>query len=374
MSLSRYLSAVWTYSSASNSYTNRTLESSSRKGTSFTILATTNDYVYFGAAERFDALFFMLDTEGSLGTLTWQYYDGSSWVSFAPDFDKIPENEDGYSYDFSRDGGEIFNIESLSGWATLALTSSVPHNGATPPDGTARYWIRLSSQTSVSTSPKVFSVQRRLYASYCEPSDVAEFLNLKFSFSTTSVPTFATVENYIRRASDYIDRKTRRSWRPNIGIETHEFNIHGIKLGNLNAYRVTKLEIWDGGSWEVKTESRTNDWFFLPSTNMVVFSRFFLLPARFQGFNYSPGWGGGEFRAPVRITYLYGSEISRDLRYGNMIRDSAVKLTAIDIMTNHDYAKIIASGSDRILPSQKIQNWQMEVDNKLELAKAWEVF
>ena len=105
---------------------------------------------------------------------------------------------------------------------------------------------------------------------------------------------------------------------------------------------------------------------------MIVFSRFFLLPVRFQGFQAGRhGWGGGEFEYPVRVTYMYGINPSRDEDQFGFVRDLCLKMCAIDLYTNTDYSKIIVSGTDRVTLQQKIDDWQTEVDEGLADMKGW---
>jgi hypothetical protein len=43
--------------------------------------AGTTDAVYFGGTERFQAVIIDVSTAGTVGTLAWEYYDGSGWVT-----------------------------------------------------------------------------------------------------------------------------------------------------------------------------------------------------------------------------------------------------------------------------------------------------
>ena len=62
----------------SSTYTDLTLEAQSPAGTAFTIFNTAAYYLYLGHSEKFDMAIFDVDTAGSLGDLTWQYYNGSA--------------------------------------------------------------------------------------------------------------------------------------------------------------------------------------------------------------------------------------------------------------------------------------------------------
>ena len=108
---------------------------------------------------------------------------------------------------------------------------------------------------------------------------------------------------------------------------------------------------------------------------MVQFSRYFLLPARFQSYNAPVWrWGGGEFTMPVKISYLAGRDINTDYRQGGTIQDIAKKLAAMDVMRSADFGNIAVSGMDRVQMGDRMQQWQMESEDRLDYMKAFEVF
>ncbi len=119
---------VFTYNGSS--YTDVTLEAQSPAGTSFTILGTSSHYLYLGNDAKFDMAIFDVDTAGSLGALTWQYYNGSAWTEFIPAsgrYELDPDDNEGGQYDFSKDGAEIFPSNLLSDWATDAINSETKY-------------------------------------------------------------------------------------------------------------------------------------------------------------------------------------------------------------------------------------------------------
>ena len=113
-----------------SAYTDVTLEAQSPAGTAFSILASTDDYFYLGHSEKFDMAVFDVDTTGTLGTLTWQYYSttASEWVTFVPGsgrFQVDPDDSEGSQYGFSTDGIELFPINLLSGWGVTTVLSLI---------------------------------------------------------------------------------------------------------------------------------------------------------------------------------------------------------------------------------------------------------
>ena len=357
---------------SSGDYTDVTLEAQSPAGTSFTLFDSSAHYLYLGHASKFDMAVFDVDIAGSLGALTWQYRKSDdTWVTFVPgsaSYEVDPDDDEGGQYDFSKDGAELFPPNILSDWATLTINSA------------NLYWVRVTA-ASVATSPTIKRIQMRPYAAYCSTKDVYELLQLAnvlsgTDFTTSTVPTQNTVERFIMEAQSYIDMYTRKSWRPNyIANEYQQFNLNGFKLDKPDPYKVLSVKIWNGASWDTKTQGRKNDFFLVQDTGMVQFSRYFLLPARFTSYNAPVWrWGGGEFTMPVKVTYLTGRDINTDVRQGGIITDSAKKLAAIAIMRSSDAGTLTVSGVDRVSMESRVAAWQEEVNDNLDRMGAFEVF
>ena len=374
-SANQYFDAVFAFD-GSSTYSNITLEMQSPSGTSATILADTNDVLYLGDANRFDMAIFDVDTAGSLGALIWEYYNGSTWATFTPlsaTYYTDPDDSPDTAYDFSKDGAEQFPAGRMSDWATTAVNS------------VTKYWVRCTSTTSVSSAPSLRSIRKRPLAAYCSTQDVFNLLQLKnvtttdgsgTDFTTSTTPTKATVEQYIEAAQSQIEYTSRKAWRPSyIHEEYHTFNLNGFKLDRPHGFKIFDLKIWNGASWDSKTQGRKNDYFFVPDTNMIQFSRYFLLPARFTSYNAPVWrWGGGEFTMPVKISYLHGNDIATDAREGGIVFDMARKLAAIEVLRDSDFGNLAVSGMDRVSMSEKISGWTQEVEDKLDSLRSFEVF
>jgi hypothetical protein len=220
----------------------------------------------------------------------------------------------------------------------------------------------------------------RPYSAYCTTKDVYELLQLKnvlsgTDFTSSTVPSKSTVEQFILEAQSHIDMSTRKSWRPvYVGNEYQQFNLNGFKLDKADPYKILQLKIWNGANWETKSQGRTGDYFLVPDTGMVQFSRYFLLPARFTSYNAINTWGGGEFTMPVKVTYLSGRDINTDSRQGGTITDIAKKMAAIDITRSADFGGAVVSGMDRVDLGTRAAAWEEEIADKLDGLKAFEVF
>ena len=362
----------WDGAGASSSdYTDVTLESQSPAGTSFTIFDSTSHHLYLGHASKFDMAVFDVDTAGSLGTLQYEYYNGA-WTEFVPAsarYELDPDDNEGGQYAFDKDGAEIFPSNLLSDWTTVAINSST------------LYWVRISSPSSVSTSPTIKRIQMRPYAAYCTTKDVYNLMQLNnvlsgTDFTSSTVPSKSTVEQYIMEAQSYIDMQTRKSWRPNYETEEyHQFNLNGFKLDRPDAYKILDVKIWNGANWDSKRQGRTKDFFLVKDTNMIHFSRYFLLPARFTSYNAPVWrWGGGEFTMPVKVTYLYGRDIQTDVRQGGIVQDITKMIAATEVAKNADFGGLVVSGMDRYDIGSRISSWQTNIDDTIDSLKAFEVF
>ena len=360
---------VFTYNGSS--YTDVTLEAQSPAGTSFSILGASSHYLYLGHDSKFDMAVFDVDTAGSLGALTWQYYNGSAWTTFVPAsgrYEIDPDDNEGGQYAFDKDGAEIFPANLLSDWATDAI------------NGETKYYVRVST-ASVTTAPTIKRIQMRPYAAYCTTKDVYNLMQLNnvlsgTDFTSSTVPSKSTVEQYIMEAQSYIDMQTRKSWRPNYETEEyHQFNLNGFKLDRPDAYKILDVKIWNGANWDSKRQGRTKDFFLVKDTNMVHFSRYFLLPARFTSYNAPVWrWGGGEFTMPVKVTYLYGRDIQTDVRQGGIVQDITKMIAATEVAKNADFGGLVVSGMDRYDIGSRISSWQTNIDDTIDSLKAFEVF
>ena len=359
----------------SSTYTDVTLEAQSPAGTSFTVLGAAAHYLYLGHNERFDMAVFDIDVPGVLGALTWQYYNGSAWTTFVPGTARLIHDPDasdfGKSFEFAKDGVEIFPVNLLADWATTEIG---------PGAGVTKYWVRVTA-ASVDTAPTIKRIQMRPMSAYCTTKDVFNLLQLTnisdtTDFTTSTIPSKITVEQYIEAVQSKIDYYTRKSWRPNyIAEEYHDFNLNGFKLRRNDAYKLLSVEIWNGANWDDKSEGRTNDFFLTPDVGVVYFSRYFLLPARFQSYN-APVWrfGGGEFTNPIRVRYLAVRDVNTNPMEAGIIHDVAKKLTGVDVLRSSDFGQFTVSGTDRVQLLQKIEGWTREAEDRLDRLRAWEIF
>jgi len=118
-------------------YTDRTTEAKSTRGTSFTLLADNADYLYCGKAAQFTGIYIDLNTAAVGNTLTFQYSKGSGvWGTLTV--------TDGTS-NFTADGRISFTPPG--DWAVDTVNSVAN-----------LYWVRIGSSTSSSTDASAYIV------------------------------------------------------------------------------------------------------------------------------------------------------------------------------------------------------------------------
>lgn len=362
---------IFNFDGSSDNYTDITVNVQALGNTSVNVLDTTAYILYLGNSDKFDMAVFDVDTAGSLGDLTWEYYNGSTWTAFTPSVDR--KEPDASPYGFDEDGAEIFPYHLLASWATTEINSET------------LYWVRVSA-ASVTTIPTIKRIQMRPINAYATTKEVFEFLQMEgiystpagtiTDFSSSTIPSKTSVEAYISGAQSEIDYKTRKSWRSNIVYnESYDFNYVGIRIDRRAVYKLLKLEIWDGNSYTTLDEGRSADYFFDLDVGIVYFSRYFFLPSRFGAFQtLSHRFGGGEFIKPIRMSYLYGGNVNLDEREGGYVHELTRKLAAIQIVRNADFGNITTGGMDRVTLESKISGWHSEAQDALESLRAVELF
>ncbi|KKL54844.1 hypothetical protein LCGC14_2261380, partial [marine sediment metagenome] len=135
------LANVQSYDSSEATYTDNKGEANSPSGTAFFVFATTpatSDIIYIGLSNKFHGLTTDLFITGvGSPTITWEYYDGSSWTEFTPT--EITTN----ASIFTASGK--FTWSSLSAWTKNSVNSSE-----------SLYFVRgRLSAGSYTTSPKI---------------------------------------------------------------------------------------------------------------------------------------------------------------------------------------------------------------------------
>ena len=57
-----------------------------------------------------------------------------------------------------------------------------------------------------------------------------------------------------------------------------------------------------------------------------------------------------------------------------MVTEIPKKMASIDILRNSDFGEVLVGGADRVGMTQRVDQYQKEVDDTLEMLRAFEVF
>jgi hypothetical protein len=192
-------------------------------------------------------------------------------------------------------------------------------------------------------------------------------------FTENTIPTKLAVEQFIQEAQGEIDFQTQKSWRPTfVTGEYHDWNLNGVKLESPSPSKVLKLQIWTGSTWATKTQGRRSDYFFVPTTGMIHFSRFFIMPASLHAPMWR--WGGGEFKMPIKVEYLAGKEVDSDNRQGPMVHAITKWLAAANVLRNLDFGLYTVSGTDKVPIAQKVADYETKSSDMMERLRGFESF
>ncbi|MAH46548.1 hypothetical protein CMI37_12025 [Candidatus Pacearchaeota archaeon] len=352
--------SIYLWDNSASAYVDLEFAAADLAGAATSLIGQTTDKIYMGLDQKFDSVFFELDTKGSyVATPDYEYYNGTAWKN-------LPLIK---TYAFDADG--VAQWRMPNDWATVLLTGVEASNtnlktGAAGDhtSGTARYWIRVSCSTVSTAATMKRSFPFPSY-NYTTPTKIAAFLQLRQNFSTTTSPSIAEVEDIIRRIESRIERYTTNSWRPNYRHEElYEFSRYGLVLKRHPVIKLLELAVYDGSSFNVLTEGRTSDFYIDNATGVVPLTRLMSIP-----FTYTRSaiytWGFGEFKRAVRVSYVWGRDEDSDVATG-LVEDITTKLVSSDIISNYDYTTMVPQGTDRFSLDQKVQQWRESSEERIE--------
>lgn len=351
-----YFTAVWDYDLAITTFYDRTEEAKSSGGTAFNFLATGHLY-YLGLESKVEGAIFDLASAGvNILGLTYNYWNGTSFIPVSSIL----------NYDFTADGMEKIVVPADWASSTLALAG-------TEPDQRTRYYLNLYV-TSTTTPPTINQIKAISYNTYTTPERINAFTQMNTDFSTSTVPTEAEILQMINRAESYIDYRVRSSWKPNyVAEEYQEFNIGGIRLNNYPIQQILSISVWNGGDWDEMTEGRENDYFFVPETGMLYFTRYFMLPARFSTVNPWGRWGLGEFTKAVKVKYIWGRDFFQDRKAG-MVEDICTRLVAAEVVESLRSNYRAATNIDAVSLESRVRDWREKAEKDLDEMQGIEIY
>ena len=339
--------AVWLWDDSAATYVDHTIVAQRLDSTPFTSLEQTTDFLYIGFSRRFDAVIVWLDTSGEYGNLKWEVSaDGVTWLEVVP----VQPRE------------YLLSIEvDYVRWAAPETWVSKELETGSPPDSTARYWVRVSASGSITRPAIVRALTLRPYAGVASPSHVQAQLQLSDAFAADTLPSAFSVEQFIRGAEDEFYYLTGHYYRPEfVEDELVNFKAYGMTLRQRPVLTILEVAVHNGNDWEPKVEGRNQDWHYEPTTGLMYISTLFMdvvPPILRRG--YSERRNQGAFKRGVRVRYVHGHSEHDPFR-GQMQR-IVTKQAAIDVITDRDFARLLPQGLDRVTLDAKTKLWREEI-------------
>lgn len=348
--------AVWLWDDSATGFVD--LTNNVKTNSSITMLTDPSDRLYIGSSRRSVGFYCDLSTNGSYTGLSFDFIKPSNTWSKLSLIDSYSFNESKY-----------LRWVMPEGWLKFNFTATSPHAG-TPPDTYERYWFRISC-SAVTTAAVISKLRVLPYATYTIPTEVSRFLQLKNDFGNLTNPSDLTVENYIRRAEDRIDYRTKKSWRFNVVTNENaspnlvDFNRFGFFLRHKNFFKVYSVKLWNGSDWDTLVEGRGSDYFVNYDLGMIYMTRMFLLPAIYGMMGRYTQLTFGEYKNAIKVDYAYGRDPESDTEF-HIVDDIATRLAAIDVLRHHDYSSLVVSGTDKVPLESKIRLLEENSEMRLE--------
>jgi hypothetical protein len=347
-------SAIWNYNTSTKVYTD--LTSNCDTNTSFNFISITDEVFYFGFESRVTGFYCDLATQGSYTGVQYTYKSDSGWDNL--------QLIDTYTFSQSK----YLRFVLPKNCIKFNFTDTDP-NASEPPDNIERYWIKVSCST-VTTMAVISKLRAIPYVEYTTPDKVAGFLQVKKTFDNDTKPTDIEVENFIRRAEDRIDYKTKKSWRFNAVTEDTDpvfvdFNRFGMFLRHRNFYKVYTVQMWNGSTFTTLTEGRNSDYMVDYDKGFIYLTRQYLMPAVFGMTGRYSQWDVGEYKNAVKVDYIFGRDSETDREF-YIVEDLANKIVAVNLLRHSDYTILSVSGADRASVGEKIANLEQEIEDQLD--------
>lgn len=121
-------------------YTDNTTEAGTAGGTEFSVMNSSNDYLYVGEGSTFAGTKFEWETRGGNYTLVVEYWNGSAWTTMTANANELDDD----TSNFESDGRVTWSIPS--DWATTAV------------NGQTKYWIRFSTSSTPTTTAEAYYI------------------------------------------------------------------------------------------------------------------------------------------------------------------------------------------------------------------------
>ena len=325
-----------------------------RRGGGTSLFDTPTAYLYIGHLQRFDNILFWLTVVGQYTDLIWECWNGTEWIEW------IPIQTADWEFR-TRQGRVSLDLRGLglNEWTPSKLVDTSP--SITQSLDGVWYWIRVHAENVLETA-QADAITIRPYSSVATPHDLQHQLQYSEPFTSDTIPSFETIEGYIRESEDDIFRLTGHYYRPEfVEGEMLDFKPYGMTLRHRPILDIMRLDVWDGSDWAMKEQGREGEWHFEEHTGLLYLSTIFLdtIPPMLRR-GYSSRRQQGLFKRGVRVSYVHGHDSRIDSFAGEVAR-TAIKQAAVDVVMDRDFASLIPSNLDRISLSEKVKLWREDV-------------
>jgi len=196
----------------------------SSDGPPFSLLASADEYRYFGHREEFNKIFFTFSVPGQYGGLTWEYSLGAGmWATFSVNPIKLDETTDGASFTVEPDGTAGF---TRNGTVVFALPSD--WNTDAVNDVTGKYWIRVKAQKVIKPAVVDYLQMNPPYRGVAPGSSII------------AVKLKDGREDHVLDGTAYVIRKARELGRPIVLVHSL-----GSSLGSHDGTEPLELALTD---------------------------------------------------------------------------------------------------------------------------------
>lgn len=194
---------------------------------------TAGDYFYIGADDQFNAIYFSIGTVSTTGSITVEYYNGSSWEQF--------EQFDDGTLAFTQNG--LMQFSTPENWAKNTIKDI------------ETYWIRIDTQNLTGTVP----ILNLAYLSFSEKildsselSLTTSFQKIYFEFDRAIEILDTTIDSQFWIVLQAVGQKTGR-------IILKRDNTTGNFVGRSRQYNGTDWTTRDSENVTVVTEEGVDD-------------------------------------------------------------------------------------------------------------------
>ena len=194
------------------------------------------------------------------------------------------------------------------------------------------------------------SYTQQIYSPYSQPNDVAGLLNT--SFSSTTNPSYALVQDIILRQDSFIDRATANKFRLNL-VQDEKYDHTGIGpragviiLRKYPTISIQRVDWYDGTSWHQAAQLDPQDpaalatnietFYFYPEKNKIEFYKLRTTHRR-QG---------------IRISYTWGHTAPPDY-----IRDLSASMSAYEV---------VRGWGGQFSVAEDVSGWRRDMTKKVE--------